>query len=104
MDSHFIVFPGLGTFTIWSLSGCNRKSLGWHSNRTLSGDVKLCSVSDNVVRNLFKSLDVGRGQGDSDVADFLWLLDILLFFRHGWLLCETLSSYHKGDFKGRKRT
>lgn len=47
VDSHFIMFPGLGTFTIRSLSGCNGERLGWHSDRTLLVDTFSSSVSDD---------------------------------------------------------
>lgn len=92
MDSHFVVFPSLGTFTVRSLSGSNGQGLGWHSNRTLLLDTFLGSVSDNQVGDLFQRLNVGGGEGDSDLVDFLWLFDILLFDRHGVVGYETFSS------------
>ena len=35
VDSHLVSVPGLGTFTIWSLTGGNSQCLGWHTDWTL---------------------------------------------------------------------
>lgn len=82
VDSHLVVLPGLRTLTVRGLSGGDRQSLGWHSDRTLLLDALLGGVSDDQVGDLLQGLDVGGGEGDSDLVDLLWLFDILLFDRH----------------------
>ncbi|KAH3664642.1 hypothetical protein OGATHE_003457 [Ogataea polymorpha] len=81
VDSHLVSLPGLGTLTVWSLSGRDSQGLSWHSNWTLFEKVLSLSVLDDVLRHLLKLLDLGGDQGDSDLVDF-WFFNDLLFFRH----------------------
>ena len=36
VNSHLIAIPGLGTFSVRGLTGCNTESLGWHTDGALN--------------------------------------------------------------------
>lgn len=73
VDSHLVGVPGLGTLTVWCLSGGDLQNLGWHSNGTLLDNVTLSSIGNDVRRDLLQLLNLGGGQGDSDLVDLLFL-------------------------------
>lgn len=82
VNLHLVSIPGLRTLTVRSLSGGDLQDLGWQSNWTLLDDVVLDSVVDDVGADLLQLLDLGGGQGDSDLVDLLGLF--LDFFLVDW--------------------
>lgn len=83
VDAHLVGVPSLGTLTVGSLSGGDTQDLGGHSNGTLLDDLVLHGSGNDVGRNLLQLLDLGGGQGDSDLVDlFLLLFNLFLVSRH----------------------
>ena len=69
MDSHLVSVPGLGTFTIWSLTGGNSQSLGWHTDWPLAEQALVLGTLDEVGTDLLEGLDVAGGEVDADLVD-----------------------------------
>ena len=49
VDSHLVEVPGLGTFTVWGLTGVDSKSLGWHTDRALDSELLLLGSLDELL-------------------------------------------------------
>jgi len=68
VDSHLVEVPGLGTFTVWGLTGVDSKSLGWHTDRALDSELLLLGSLDELLADLLNVRGVGRGKRDSDTV------------------------------------
>lgn len=71
MDSHLILIPGLGTLTVRSLTGRDAKSLGWQADGSLDKERLGASTVNELLADLLQRGDLARGQGDTNLVDFL---------------------------------
>lgn len=72
MDSHLKLIPGLGTLTVRSLTGGDAESLGWQADGTLDIERLRAGTVDKLLADLLQRSDLARGQGDTDLVDFLF--------------------------------
>ena len=53
VDAHFIPIPGVGTFTIWCLTGGDTQVLGWQTNWARNFQVLLLGFVLQISANFF---------------------------------------------------
>lgn len=71
MDSHLVHVPGLATLTARGLAGGHLQGLGGQADRTLDAEVLGLCALEEFGADLLERLDFARGEGDSDLVDFL---------------------------------
>lgn len=71
MDAHLVLVPGLGTLTTRRLAGDDVEGLGGQADRTLDGERLGAGTLDQLLAHLLEGSDLARGEGDTDLVDFL---------------------------------
>lgn len=71
VNPHLEHIPGLTTLTVGSLSGGDLEGLGGESDRSLDVEGLCASTVDELLADLLQGSNLARGQGDTDLVDFL---------------------------------
>lgn len=70
VNLELIAVPRLRSFTTRSLTGGDLEDLGGETDGTLDTELLVLGTVDEVVRELFKVLDVAARQRDTDFVNF----------------------------------
>ena len=71
MDAHLICIPGLTPFTARCLPRRDLQALGRETDRALYAEILALRALNELLADLFETLDFARCQGDADLVDFL---------------------------------
>lgn len=71
VDAHLVLVPGLGTLTVGGLPGANLEALGGQTDGTLHLEGLGAGTVNELRAHLLEGGDLARGQGDTDLVDFL---------------------------------
>lgn len=71
MDAHLVHVPGLGALTAGGLAGGDLEGLGWQADGALDTQLLRFGALEELRAHLLEGLHLARGQGDTDLVDFL---------------------------------